>query len=604
MAALQRLSINTNMLEGELPAELTRLPNLLGIVAFDNLFSGTVPPDFSRNLSIVSMSNNKFSGGLPPGLCNTPRLRATRSPGQFRPVTVPWSALQDLSLSLNRLAGTIPPDLGALPLLKLDLSHNMLSGHIPLTLGNATSMLRLDLSGNHLDGGVPVELTKLAHMWHLNLSHNNLTGEVPALLGKMASLQDLDLSGNPGLCGDIAGLSSCHSDSIRGGSRSRRYRARLVLVVVTLVSAAALLPSVAAVSFVLLARRRRQAGQDSGPDTTASGAGGAMALTVSIWGKDAAFSFGDILAATEHFNEAYCIGKGSFGSVYRADLPGPGGRSLAVKRLDASETGDACWGVSEKNFENEVRALTRVRHHNIVRLHGFSAMGGHMYLAYELVERGSLGKVLYRPGRSCELFDWAARVRAIGGLAQALAYLHHDCSPPMIHRDVTVNNVLLDPDYEPRVSNFGTARFLAPGRFDCTSVAGSYGYMAPELAYLRVTTKCDVYSFGVVTLEILMGRHPGSLISSMHSRLLDTSGSLLLKDALDQRLDSPEGQVGAQVVSAFLVALSCVREDPEGRPTMRSVAPGALGVKAFGAEQAAHRDQDMNINDNGNNSQR
>jgi serine/threonine protein kinase len=339
-----------------------------------------------------------------------------------------------------------------------------------------------------------------------------------------------------------------------------------------------------------------------------------MALTTSVWGKDAAFSFGDILAATEHFNEAYCIGKGSFGSVYRADLPGPGGQSLAVKRLDASETGDACRrGISEKSFENEVRALTRVRHRNIVRLHGFSAMGGHMYLAYELVERGSLGKVLYGPGRGCELFDWPARARAIGGLAQALAYLHHDCSPPMIHRDVTVNNVLLDPDYEPRVSDFGTARFLAPGRSDCTSVAGSYGYMAPgnnvkklhftvaasvvcddvslsaaltlpwlvlllswphaELAYLRVTTKCDVYSFGVVALEILMGRHPGSLISSLHSRLPDTNGSLLLlKDALDQRLDPPEGQVGAQVVFAFLVALSCVREDPEARPTMRSVA--------------------------------
>ena len=97
-----------------------------------------------------------------------------------------------------------------------------------------------------------------------------------------------------------------------------------------------------------------------------------------------------------------------------------------------------------------------------------------------------------------------------------------------------------------------------------------------ELAYLRVTTKCDVYSFGVVALEILTGRHPGSLISALHSRLPvpDThgNGSLLLKDALDQRLDSPEGQVGAQVVFAFLVALSCVREDPEARPTMRSVA--------------------------------
>jgi serine/threonine protein kinase len=187
------------------------------------------------------------------------------------------------------------------------------------------------------------------------------------------------------------------------------------------------------------------------------------------------FTFGEILAATEHFNEAYCIGKGSFGRVYRADVPS--GHSLAVKKLDVSETGDACWGISEKSFENEVRALTQVRHRNIVKLHGFCATSGFMYLVYERIERGSLGTVLY--GGGGERFDWAARVRAIKGMAHALAYLHHDCSPPMIHRDISINNILLDPEYEPRLSDFGTARFLAPGRSNCTTVAGSYGYMAP-----------------------------------------------------------------------------------------------------------------------------
>jgi serine/threonine protein kinase len=103
-----------------------------------------------------------------------------------------------------------------------------------------------------------------------------------------------------------------------------------------------------------------------------------------------------------------------------------------------------------------------------------------MYLVYERVERGSLGKVLYGGGElSAERFDWPARMRAIRGLAHALAYLHHDCSPPMIHRDVSVNNVLLDAEYETRLSDFGTARFLNPDRSNCTTVAGSYGYMAP-----------------------------------------------------------------------------------------------------------------------------
>ncbi|KAL6883801.1 hypothetical protein ACP4OV_011215 [Aristida adscensionis] len=650
MAALQRLSINTNMLEGELPATLARLPNLLGIVAFDNLFSGAIPPEFGRNLSILSMSNNFFSGELPPGLCSTPRLRylslddnrisgdvpacyrsftklvrfrmaRNRLAGavseifgshpdlyyvdlsgnsfdgelpehwaQFKSLSylhldgnriagaIPASyramnALQDLNLASNRLTGAVPPEFGELPLLNLNLSHNMLSGQIPVTLGNATQILVLDLSGNRLDGGVPVELTRLAHMWHLNLSGNNLAGKVPARLAKMSSLQELDLSGNPGLCGDIAGLNSCSSDLIRG--RSNRHNARLFLVAALVSGAAALFLVFSVAVACVLVRKRRRAGQDAGETTAAASVSTTGLPQASIWSKDGEFSFGDILAATEHFNECYCIGKGSFGSVYRADLPG--GHRLAVKRLDATDSGGgACWGVSERSFENEVRALTRVRHRNIVKLHGFCATGGHMYLAYELVGRGSLGKVLYGgAGAGGERFDWPARVRAVAGLAHALAYLHHDCSPPMIHRDVSVNNLLLEPDYEPRLSDFGTARFLAAGRSGCTSVAGSYGYMAPELAYMRVTTKCDVYSFGVVALEVLMGRYPGGLIGALQSEEHGGAGgskALLIKDAVDQRLDPPAGEVAGQVVFAFVAALSCVRTNPDARPTMRRVA--------------------------------
>jgi len=147
---------------------------------------------------------------------------------------------------------------------------------------------------------------------------------------------------------------------------------RQIIVAAGVVAAAALLLASAAAAACAPARRRRRTGKDCA-DTTASGSAVALSLTASVWGKDAEVSFGDILAATEHFNEAYCIGRGSFGSVYRADLPG--GHSFAVKRLDASESGGACWGVSEKSFESEVRALTRVRHRNIVRLHGFCAMG-------------------------------------------------------------------------------------------------------------------------------------------------------------------------------------------------------------------------------------
>uniref|UniRef100_A0ACD5WJ06 Uncharacterized protein n=1 Tax=Avena sativa TaxID=4498 RepID=A0ACD5WJ06_AVESA len=666
MTALQKLSVSTNMLEGELPAGLFQLPDLIYIVAFENFFSGVIPPIYSRQLTVISMADNNFSGELPQGLCLSAarllylgldrnqftgtvpacyrnltklvRIRMAHNqlagdvsdifgshpnlyyidlsgnsfdgelkdywPQQLKSLrylnldgnkiagTIPpgfgsMPALNDLSLASNLLTGAIPPQLGELPLLlNLNLSHNKLSGPIPLTLGNVTTMLQLDLSGNELDGGVPVELTELSRIWYLNLSSNNLTGEVPALLGKMNSLTDLDLGGNPGLCGAIiSGLKPCGSDddSVAG---PRRYSKRLVLAVALSVGAA-LLVSMAALAFLLVVRKkkkkRRAGGQDTagGAETTTAANGsttGQPLLQASIWSREVEFSFEDIVAATEHFNEAHCIGKGSFGSVYRAEVPG--GHSLAVKKLDASETGDASsWGVSEKSFENEVKALTRVRHRNIVKLHGFSATGGCMYLVYERVERGSLGKVLYGgEGGGGERFDWPARMRAIRGLAHALAYLHHDCSPPMIHRDVSVNNVLLDAKYETRLSDFGTARFLSPGRSNCSTVAGSYGYMAPELAYLRVTTKCDVYSFGVIAMEILTGKFPGGLISSLYS--LDetqvgvgkSSALLLLRDLLDHRLEAPEGQLAAKVVFAFVVALSCVRTNPDARPTMRIVA--------------------------------
>ncbi|GMN49038.1 hypothetical protein TIFTF001_018210 [Ficus carica] len=102
------------------------------------------------------------------------------------------------------------------------------------------------------------------------------------------------------------------------------------------------------------------------------------------------------------------------------------------------------------------------------------------------------------------------------GLAHALAYLHHDCSPAIVHGDVSVNNVLLEWDFKPKLSDFGTARLLSPDSSNWSNVAGSYGHMAPELAQtMRVTDKTDVYSFGVVALEVMMGRHSREMLESL-----------------------------------------------------------------------------------------
>ncbi|KAG0485775.1 hypothetical protein HPP92_009854 [Vanilla planifolia] len=110
--------------------------------------------------------------------------------------------------------------------------------------------------------------------------------------------------------------------------------------------------------------------------------------------------------------------------------------------------------INRKSFENEIRALTEVRHRNIVKLHGYCSRNGAMYLVYEYMERGSLAKVLYAEEGSKKL-DWARRVKIVQGVAHALSYLHHDCNPPIVHRDISANNILLDSEFEPRISDFG-----------------------------------------------------------------------------------------------------------------------------------------------------
>ncbi|KAM0948083.1 putative protein kinase RLK-Pelle-LRR-XI-1 family [Dioscorea sansibarensis] len=171
-------------------------------------------------------------------------------------------------------------------------------------------------------------------------------------------------------------------------------------------------------------------------------------------------------------------------------------------------------------------------------------------------------------------FDWAMRVKVIHGVAHALAYLHNDCSPNILHRDISINNVLLDGDFEPKVSDFGTAKLLTHDASNWTAIVGSYGYIAPELAYMtKFTDKCDVYSFGVVTLEVMMGKHPGELLLNLPSMSSSSQGNdLLLKDVLDRRLLPPTGQLAEQVVFIVKIALACTQTNPASRPGMRSIA--------------------------------
>ncbi|XP_057741199.1 MDIS1-interacting receptor like kinase 2-like isoform X2 [Arachis stenosperma] len=286
----------------------------------------------------------------------------------------------------------------------------------------------------------------------------------------------------------------------------------------------------------------------------------------SIWNYDGKIAFEDIIEATQDFDIRHCIGTGAYGSVYKAQLPS--GKIVALKKLHQRESQNPSF---DKSFRNEIKMLSQIRHRNIVKLHGFCLHNRCMFLVYEYMERGSLFYALSMDDDEAKELSWSKMVNIISGTANALAYMHHDCFPPIVHRDVTSNNILLNSELHAVVSDFGTARLLDPDSSNQTLQVGTYGYLAPELAYtMTVTEKCDVYSFGVVALETLMGRHPGVLILSLFN---SSNKYIMIKDLLDSRIRLPLCQRDTQaIVQVLTLALACLRSDPKSRPSMQQVA--------------------------------
>ncbi|CAH9075463.1 unnamed protein product [Cuscuta epithymum] len=600
---LDFLSLDGNKFSGQMPSQWREYKKLTNLGMSGNRISGHIPPELGQltQLGVLTLDANELTGEIPPELGNLQQLLTLNLSKNHLTGRIPKNVgnltnLQKLDFSNNNLEGEVAEGIGNCEsLLSLDLKNNNLSGDIPPQLGNIQRLsILLDLSNNSFSDSIPSNLGKLISLEKLNLSHNNLSGRIPSALSNMVSLQMMDFSynalfgpipsdgifrglkaeafvGNPGLCGNVEQFfSPCNQESRRPFKNNKRK----VLIAVLVPILGLVLLSIAAGYLFLLKRRKKEKREE---EMRVRQKKCKDASAYLIWEREGKFTFGDIAEATDNFSDKHCIGRGGFGTVYKADLSK--GRVVAVKKLNVTDSNDTP-STNRHSFENEIRTLTEVRHRNIIKLFGFCSKNGCMYLVYEYIEMGSLGKVL-RDDRMAQKLTWGVRARIVQGIAHALSYLHHDCSPPIVHRDVSANNILLESSFEPRLSDFGTAKLLSGESSNWTSVAGSYGYMAPELAYtMRVTEKCDVYSFGVVALEVMMGRHPGELLSSL-SEATEVSRDTLLKDLLDQRLSPPTGHLTEEVVAVIILALACTRRTPETRPTMRFIAQ-ELSAKAHG----------------------
>ncbi|RVW22666.1 Proline-rich receptor-like protein kinase PERK4 [Vitis vinifera] len=275
------------------------------------------------------------------------------------------------------------------------------------------------------------------------------------------------------------------------------------------------------------------------------------------------FTYEELAAATGGFAQANLLGQGGFGYVHKGVLPN--GKEIAVKSLKSGS------GQGEREFQAEVEIISRVHHRHLVSLVGYCIADGQRMLVYEFVHNKTLEHHLHVAGSGRPIMDWPSRMRIALGSAKGLAYLHEDCHPKIIHRDIKTANILLDYNFEAMVADFGLAKLSTD---NCTHVStrvmGTFGYLAPEYASSgKLTEKSDVFSYGVMLLELLTGRRPARPLLSR--ALADGNYDELVDRFLENNYNTQEM---ARMVAC---AAASIRHSAKRRPKMSQIVRALEG---------------------------
>ncbi|XP_060185016.1 probable serine/threonine-protein kinase PBL7 [Lycium barbarum] len=283
------------------------------------------------------------------------------------------------------------------------------------------------------------------------------------------------------------------------------------------------------------------------------------------------FTFRELASATKNFRADCLLGEGGFGRVYKGRLERTN-QIVAIKQLDQNGL------QGNREFLVEVLMLSLLHHPYLVNLIGYCADGDQRLLVYEFMPLGSLEDHLHELSPDKRRLDWNTRMKIAAGAAKGLEYLHDKANPPVIYRDLKCSNILLDEDYNPKLSDFGLAKLgpIGDKTHVSTRVMGTYGYCAPEYAMTgQLTLKSDVYSFGVVLLEIITGRRAIDTSRAAGEQNLVAWARPLFKDRrkFSQMADPVlQGEYPVRgLYQALAVAAMCVQEQPNMRPLIADV---------------------------------
>ncbi|XP_043704270.1 protein NSP-INTERACTING KINASE 3-like isoform X2 [Telopea speciosissima] len=403
------------------------------------------------HVSALGLPSQSLSGTLSPGIGNL-------------------SNLQSVLLQNNAISGPIPSDIGKLEKLQtLDLSNNKFTGGIPSSLGDLKNLNYLRLNNNSLSGPCPESLSTVKGLTLVDLSYNNLSGSLPKV-----SARTFKIIGNPLICGPNS-ENNCSAvspeplyfppDALRDPSEPGRTKSpRLALALGSSFGSASFIIIVVGLFLWWRHRHNQQIFFDVNDQYDPE----------VCLGHLKRYSFKELRAATDHFNSKNILGSGGFGIVYKGCLQD--GTVVAVKRLkDYNAVG------GELQFQTEVELISLAVHRNLLRLCGFCTTENERLLVYPYMPNGSVASRLRDHIHGKPVLDWLRRKRIALGTARGLLYLHEQCDPKIIHRDVKAANILLDEDFEAVVGDFGLAKLLDHrDSHVTTAVRGTVGHIAPE----------------------------------------------------------------------------------------------------------------------------